>query len=238
MQTSTSHDPKILIALDFADKQQAMALINQLDPAHCRLKVGKEMFTLFGPEFVRTLVNSGFDVFLDLKFHDIPNTVAKAVAAAAELGVWMVNVHASGGERMMSAAKEALVPYGEQAPLLIAVTVLTSMTGDELAQIGVSRSPAEQVLALARLTRDAGLEGVVCSAQEASLLKSDLGHDFKLITPGIRPAGVDAGDQRRIMTPEQALTAGSDYLVIGRPITKAVNPAQALADINQSLLQR
>ncbi|MGO1618181.1 MAG: orotidine-5'-phosphate decarboxylase [Oceanisphaera sp.] len=238
MQTSTSHDPKILIALDFADKQQAMALINQLDPAHCRLKVGKEMFTLFGPEFVRTLVNSGFDVFLDLKFHDIPNTVAKAVAAAAELGVWMVNVHASGGERMMSAAKEALVPYGEQAPLLIAVTVLTSMTGDELAQIGVSRSPAEQVLALARLTRDAGLDGVVCSAQEASLLKSELGHDFKLITPGIRPAGVDAGDQRRIMTPEQALTAGSDYLVIGRPITKAVNPAQALADINQSLLQR
>ncbi|MBO1520243.1 orotidine-5'-phosphate decarboxylase [Oceanisphaera pacifica] len=231
----TSPDPKILVALDFADKQQAMALIQQLDPTLCRLKVGKEMFTLFGPEFVRTLVNAGFDVFLDLKFHDIPNTVAKAVAAAAELGVWMVNVHASGGSRMMTAAREALVPYGDQAPLLIAVTVLTSMTGDELLQIGVSRSPAEQVLALARLTRDAGLDGVVCSAQEASLLKAELGKDFKLITPGIRPAGTDAGDQRRIMTPEQALTAGSDYLVIGRPITQASNPAQTLAEINHSL---
>lgn len=231
----TSHDPKILIALDFANEQQAMALIHQLDPALCRLKVGKEMFTLFGPEFVRTLVNAGFDVFLDLKFHDIPNTVAKAVAAAAELGVWMVNVHASGGVRMMTAAREALAPYGEQAPLLIAVTVLTSMTGDELVQIGVSRSPAEQVLALARLTHEAGLDGVVCSAQEASLLKSELGNDFKLITPGIRPAGSDAGDQRRIMTPEQALAAGSDYLVIGRPITQAAHPAQALTEINHSL---
>lgn len=235
MQDSTTLDPKILIALDFADKQQAMALIAQLDPANCRLKVGKEMFTLFGPEFVRSLVQAGFDVFLDLKFHDIPNTVAKAVAAAAELGVWMVNVHASGGLRMMQAARNALLPYGEQAPLLIAVTVLTSMTDDELAQVGVLRSPAEQVLALARLTRDAGLDGVVCSAQEASLLKAELGHGFKLVTPGIRPAGSDAGDQRRIMTPEQALAAGSDYLVIGRPITQAANPAEALAAINQSL---
>ena len=173
-------------------------------------------------------------MFLDLKFHDIPNTVAKAVAAAAELGVWMVNVHASGGARMMKAAREALLPYGEQAPLLIAVTVLTSMTDDDLAQVGVLRSPAEQVLSLARLTRDAGLDGVVCSAQEASLLKAELGHDFKLVTPGIRPAGSDAGDQRRIMTPEQALAAGSDYLVIGRPITQAADPAQALAAINDA----
>ncbi|GGB47530.1 orotidine 5'-phosphate decarboxylase [Oceanisphaera marina] len=235
MQDSTKLDPKILIALDFADQQQALALIAQLDPASCRLKVGKEMFTLFGPEFVRTLVEAGFDVFLDLKFHDIPNTVAKAVAAAAELGVWMVNVHASGGLRMMQAAREALLPYGDRAPLLIAVTVLTSMTAEELEQVGVLRSPAEQVLALARLTRDAGLDGVVCSAQEASLLKAELGHDFKLVTPGIRPAGSDAGDQRRIMTPEQALAAGSDYLVIGRPITQAANPADALATINQSL---
>lgn len=235
MQDSHKNDPKILIALDFSDKQQAMAFIAQLDPAACRLKVGKEMFTLFGPEFVRTLVEAGFDVFLDLKFHDIPNTVAKAVAASAELGVWMVNVHASGGLRMMQAAREALLPYGERAPLLIAVTVLTSMTAEELEQVGVLRSPAEQVLALARLTRDAGLDGVVCSAQEASLLKAELGHDFKLVTPGIRPAGADAGDQRRIMTPEQALAAGSDYLVIGRPITQAANPAEALAIINQSL---
>lgn len=235
MKDSNKHDPKVLIALDFADKQQAMAFIAQLDPAACRLKVGKEMFTLFGPEFVRNLVEAGFDVFLDLKFHDIPNTVAKAVAAAAELGVWMVNVHASGGLRMMQAAREALLPYGDRAPLLIAVTVLTSMTAEELEQVGVLRSPAEQVLALARLTRDAGLDGVVCSAQEASLLKAELGGDFKLVTPGIRPAGSDAGDQRRIMTPEQALAAGSDYLVIGRPITQAANPAEALAIINQSL---
>lgn len=234
MQTSTHNDPKILIALDYADQASALALVAQLDPAHCRLKVGKEMFTLFGPEFVRTLVQSGFDVFLDLKFHDIPNTVAKAVAAAAELGVWMVNVHASGGARMMSAARDALLPYGDKAPLLIAVTVLTSMTAEELTQIGILRSPAEQVLALARLTRDAGLDGVVCSAQEASLLKVELGSDFKLITPGIRPAGSAAGDQRRIMTPEQALAAGSDYLVIGRPITQADNPAQALAAINDA----
>lgn len=235
MQVSIKHDPKILIALDFDDQAAALALVAQLDPAHCRLKVGKEMFTLFGPEFVRTLIKAKFDVFLDLKFHDIPNTVAKAVAAAAELGVWMVNVHASGGTRMMTAAREALLPYGEQAPLLIAVTVLTSMTDEDLAEVGILRSSAEQVLALARLTRDAGLDGVVCSAQEASLLKAELGHNFKLITPGIRPAGSDAGDQRRVMTPEQALAAGSDYLVIGRPITQASDPAQALAAINNSL---
>ncbi|MDV2857851.1 MULTISPECIES: orotidine-5'-phosphate decarboxylase [Oceanimonas] len=235
MQTSHNRDPKVLIALDFADEQQAKALVAQLDPAQCRLKVGKEMFTLFGPEFVRHLTGQGFDVFLDLKFHDIPNTVAKAVAAAAELGVWMVNVHASGGSRMMEAAKAALAPYGDKAPLLIAVTVLTSMTADELNQTGVLRSPAEQVLALARLTQAAGLDGVVCSAQEASLLKSELGPDFKLITPGIRPAGSDAGDQRRIMTPELALKAGSDYLVIGRPITQAADPAAALSAINASL---
>ncbi|MGP7734123.1 orotidine-5'-phosphate decarboxylase [Oceanimonas smirnovii] len=235
MQTSHNRDPKVLIALDFADEQQVKALVAQLDPAQCRLKVGKEMFTLFGPEFVRHLTGQGFDVFLDLKFHDIPNTVAKAVAAAAELGVWMVNVHASGGSRMMEAAKAALAPYGDKAPLLIAVTVLTSMTADELNQTGVLRSPAEQVLALARLTQAAGLDGVVCSAQEASLLKSELGPDFKLITPGIRPAGSDAGDQRRIMTPELALKAGSDYLVIGRPITQAADPAAALSAINASL---
>ncbi|MDP5291372.1 orotidine-5'-phosphate decarboxylase [Oceanimonas sp. CHS3-5] len=235
MQTTHNGDPKVLIALDFAGEQQARALVAQLDPAQCRLKVGKEMFTLFGPDFVRHLVALGFDVFLDLKFHDIPNTVAKAVAAAAELGVWMVNVHASGGSRMMEAAKSALAPYGDKAPLLIAVTVLTSMTADELNQTGVLRSPAEQVLALARLTQQAGLDGVVCSAQEASLLKSELGPDFKLVTPGIRPAGSDAGDQRRIMTPELALKAGSDYLVIGRPITQAADPAAALTAINASL---
>lgn len=235
MQDSKTQDPKIIVALDFADERDAKALVARLSPEACRLKVGKEMFTLFGPEFVRYLVNAGFDVFLDLKFHDIPNTVAKAIAASAELGVWMVNVHASGGVRMMEAARAALVPYGDKAPLLIGVTVLTSMTGEELHQTGVLRSPAEQVLSLARQARQAGLDGVVCSAQEASLLKAELGPDFKLVTPGIRPVGSEAGDQRRIMTPEQAIKAGSDYLVVGRPITQADDPAMVLADINRSL---
>ncbi|WKE63969.1 orotidine-5'-phosphate decarboxylase [Gallaecimonas kandeliae] len=226
----------VVVALDFDDKNKALALVDRLDPAQCRLKVGKEMFTLFGPDFVRELVAKGFDVFLDLKFHDIPNTVAKAVAAAAELGVWMVNVHASGGSRMMSAARAALAPYGDKAPLLIAVTVLTSMQDEELAELGVEAETAQQqVLRLARLAREAGMDGVVCSAREASLLKTELGQDFKLVTPGIRPAGSDAGDQQRILTPAEAIAAGSDYLVIGRPITQAAEPLTALAAINDSL---
>jgi orotidine-5'-phosphate decarboxylase len=228
-------DPKVIVALDYADEILAMEFVEKVSPELCRLKVGKEMFTLFGPQFVRRLVNAGFDVFLDLKFHDIPNTVAKAVAASAELGVWMVNVHASGGARMMSAAREALIRYGSDAPLLIAVTVLTSMEQSELAQLGVTGSLREHVLRLARMTRDSGLDGVVCSAQEASMLKGDLGEDFKLITPGIRPQGSDAGDQRRIMTPAEACHQGADYLVIGRPITLSVDPAATLIAINQSL---
>lgn len=228
-------DPKVIVALDYADESLAMEFVEKVSPELCRLKVGKEMFTLFGPQFVRRLVNAGFDVFLDLKFHDIPNTVAKAVAASAELGVWMVNVHASGGARMMSAAREALIRYGSDAPLLIAVTVLTSMEQSELAQLGVTGSLREHVLRLARMTRDSGLDGVVCSAQEASMLKGDLGAEFKLITPGIRPQGSDAGDQRRIMTPAEACHQGADYLVIGRPITLSVAPAATLLAINQSL---
>ncbi len=172
---------------------------------------------------------------MDLKFHDIPNTVAKAVTAAAELGVWMVNVHASGGEKMMRAAKEALISYGDKAPILIAVTVLTSMEQSELPLIGVDTQLDEHVLRLASLTKECGLDGVVCSAQEATRLKSVLGDDFQLITPGIRPAGSAVGDQKRIMTPEKAVAAGSDYLVIGRPITQSDAPQQVLADINQSL---
>ncbi|QFI55093.1 orotidine-5'-phosphate decarboxylase [Aeromonas simiae] len=229
------NDPKVVVALDFAREEDALALVARLSPAECRLKVGKEMFTLFGPAFVRRLVAQGFDVFLDLKFHDIPNTVAKAIAASAELGVWMVNVHASGGRRMMEAAKAALAPYGDKAPLLIAVTVLTSMEQSDLNELGVTLSPAEQVLRLARLAKDAGLDGVVCSAQEAELLKGELGAGFKLVTPGIRPAGSEQGDQRRIMTPSRAVAAGSDYLVVGRPITQAADPAQVLAHINGEL---
>lgn len=230
-----SNQSKVVVALDFDNQDKALAFVETIDPKSCRLKVGKEMFTYFGPEFVKQLVNKGFDVFLDLKFHDIPNTVAKAVTAAAELGVWMVNVHASGGEKMMHAAKEALVPYGDKAPILIAVTVLTSMEQAELPLIGVEAPLDEHVLRLATLTKSSGLDGVVCSAQEAQKLKAELGQDFQLITPGIRPAGSAVGDQKRIMTPEKAVAAGSDYLVIGRPITQADNPQQVLSTINASL---
>jgi len=228
-------DAKVVVALDFDNKDEALSFVDKIQPSDCRLKVGKEMFTHFGPEFVKELVNRGFDVFLDLKFHDIPNTVAKAVAAAADLGVWMVNVHASGGIKMMQKAKEALLPFGDKAPILIAVTVLTSMSEEDLAGIGITRTPAEQVQHLATLTKNAGLDGVVCSAMEAESLKQSLGQDFKLITPGIRPAGSNADDQKRIMTPEQALNVGVDYLVIGRPITKAENPHAVLQAINLSI---
>jgi orotidine-5'-phosphate decarboxylase len=228
-------DAKVVVALDFDNKDEALSFVDKIQPSDCRLKVGKEMFTHFGPEFVKELVNRGFDVFLDLKFHDIPNTVAKAVAAAADLGVWMVNVHASGGIKMMQKAKEALLPFGDKAPLLIAVTVLTSMSEEDLADIGITRTPAEQVQHLATLTKNAGLDGVVCSAMEAESLKQLLGQDFKLITPGIRPAGSNADDQKRIMTPEQALKVGVDYLVIGRPVTKAENPHAVLQTINLSI---
>ena len=229
-------EPRVIVALDYAKEADAWAFVDRINPQLCRLKVGKEMFTLFGPQFVRALVARGFDIFLDLKFHDIPNTVAKAVAASAELGVWMVNVHASGGQRMMEAASQALVPYGKSAPQLIAVTVLTSMEPDELRQLGITCSLQEQVLRLATLTRDSGLDGVVCSAQEARMLKQQLGADFKLVTPGIRPAGSELGDQRRVLTPAEACAQGSDYLVIGRPITQSVDPALALQAINNSLI--
>lgn len=225
----------IIVALDYSDKNAALAFADRIDPQECRLKVGKEMFTLFGPGLVRDLQQRGFDVFLDLKFHDIPNTTAKAVAAAAELGVWMVNVHASGGTRMMQAAKEALVPYGADAPLLIAVTVLTSMESVDLLATGIDISPAEQAERLARLTNECGLDGVVCSAQEASRLKIVCGEQFKLVTPGIRPAGSAAGDQRRVMTPIEAKVAGVDYMVIGRPITQSADPAMTLSAIRASL---
>ncbi|MBC3616048.1 orotidine-5'-phosphate decarboxylase [Vibrio metschnikovii] len=230
------NDQKVIVALDYEKRAEALAFVDKIDPSSCRLKVGKEMFTLFGPELIRELHRRDFSVFLDLKFHDIPNTCAKAVRAAAELGVWMVNVHASGGERMMVAAREILEPYGNERPLLIAVTVLTSMEQVDLAGIGINLAPEQHVLRLATLTKNAGLDGVVCSAQEASALKQHLGSSFKLVTPGIRPIGADVGDQKRIMTPIQALEAGSDYLVIGRPITQANHPAQVLAEINASLM--
>lgn len=228
-------DSPIVVALDYDNRDKALAFVDQINPQDCRLKVGKEMFTRFGPQLVRDLHSRGFDVFLDLKFHDIPNTAAKAVEAAADLGVWMVNVHASGGARMMQAAREALVPFGQDAPLLIAVTVLTSMEASDLADIGITLSPAEHAERLARLTQQCGLDGVVCSAQEAVRFKSALGNAFKLVTPGIRPEGSAAGDQRRIMTPQLAQQAGVDYMVIGRPVTQSENPSQTLRDILASL---
>jgi len=229
-------DQRVIVALDYEQQAEALAFVDKIDPNSCRLKVGKEMFTLFGPDFVRELHKRGFSVFLDLKFHDIPNTCSKAVRAAAELGVWMVNVHASGGERMMSASRQILEPYGNDRPLLIAVTVLTSMEQSDLRGIGIDVAPKEHVMRLASLTQNAGLDGVVCSAQEAHMLKSHLGQEFKLVTPGIRPVGSATGDQRRIMTPSEAIKAGSDYLVIGRPITQATRPDEVLKAINDTLI--
>ena len=229
-------EPKVIVALDFAKKEEALSFVDQVTPSDCRLKIGKEMFTYYGPQFVEQLVKKGFDVFLDLKFHDIPTTVAKAVKASAEMGVWMVYVHASGGRNMMEAARSALLPYGDQAPLLIAVTVLTSMEQSDLADIGLDIPPFEQVLRLATLTQQAGLDGVVCSAQEASVLKSRLGNEFKLITPGIRlDVSTKVDDQSRVMTPVDAIKAGADYLVIGRPVTQAAHPLDVLRKINRSL---
>jgi len=227
----------VVIALEYPDENSALSLVDRLDPGMCRLKVGKELFTRCGPDLVRQLHARGFEVFLDLKFHDIPNTAAAAVTAAAELGVWMVNVHASGGEAMMTACREALEPFGPRRPLLISVTVLTSMGPADLAAIGISESPAEQVARLAALTRDAGLDGVVCSALEATELRQAHGSGFTLVTPGIRPAHAERGDQQRVMTPEAALQAGSDYLVIGRPVTRAPEPQAALEAIYRSLGQ-
>ena len=226
---------KIIVALDYEKESDALALVDQIDPNLCRLKVGKEMFTTLGMNFVKQLHQRNFDVFLDLKYHDIPNTVARAVRSAADLGVWMVDLHASGGLRMMEEAKRILEPYGKDAPLLIAVTVLTSMEDLDLLQIGINASPMEQVLRLAHLTQRAGLDGVVCSPQEVEILRNACGEEFKLVTPGIRPIGADFGDQRRVMTPTAAIRAGSDYLVIGRPITKANNPVEVLRSINASI---
>jgi orotidine-5'-phosphate decarboxylase len=231
MTASTS---RVIVALDFNNQHAALSFADQIDPSQCRLKVGKELFTAAGPELVKALVDRNFDVFLDLKFHDIPNTVAKAIKAAADLGAWMANVHASGGRRMMTAAKEALDEQGG-AMQLIAVTVLTSMDEADLLEVGVPRSPGEQVMHLAQLSQKCGLDGVVCSAQEAEVLKASLGADFKLVTPGIRLAASVADDQRRIVSPADAVALGSDYLVIGRPITQSENPLETLRQINESI---
>ncbi|ATF10353.1 orotidine-5'-phosphate decarboxylase [Candidatus Enterovibrio altilux] len=228
-------DPKIIVALDYPNINNALTFVDRIEPGSCHLKVGKEMFTLYGPDYIRQLHTRGHTVFLDLKFHDIPNTCARAVAAAAELGVWMVNIHAIGGERMMVAAREALESYGKDKPLLIGITVLTSMEQSDLDGVGISHATQVHVMSLATLMYNSGLDGVVCSAHESSMLKSALGAEFQLVTPGIRPVGSDAHDQRRIMTPVEAVAAGSDYLVIGRPITQADDPMSVLTAINAML---
>lgn len=228
------NDPRLIVSLDFADGGQALALTGKLEPARCRLKVGKELFTRCGPALVEELQKQGFSVFLDLKFHDIPATVAGACAAAADLGVWMINVHALGGERMLAAARDSLDKYRKR-PLLIAVTVLTSMSDTDLRQIGIQKPVAEQVHDLVRLAATSGLDGVVCSAQEASSLRKELDRDFILVTPGIRPAGSARDDQQRIMTPAEAIRAGSDYLVVGRPITRAADPVRVLREISEEI---
>lgn len=228
-------EPRIIVALDYATAADALAIVDRLAPELCRLKVGKELFTRSGPDLVRELNRRGFQVFLDLKFHDIPNTVAQACRAAADLGVWMVNVHAQGGRRMMTAARDALADYGDDRPLLIAVTILTSLGTEDLIEVGLQGSPADNVVRLATLARDCGLDGVVCSPQEAAGLSAKLGSEFRLITPGVRPAGATADDQRRVMTPGQAVSAGASYLVIGRPITQAQDPVATLVGINDEI---
>ena len=220
-------DPKIIVAMDFADSSAALQMADRLSPALCRLKVGKELFTAAGPQLVEQLMRNGFEIFLDLKFHDIPNTVAQACKSAAALGVWMVNVHALGGRRMMEAAHEALASVS-RPPKLIAVTVLTSMGQEDLVDLGIDDTPAQMVLRLAQLARNSGVEGVVCSAQEAALLRRECGENFCLVTPGIRPAQSSMDDQMRVMTPQAALENGASYLVIGRPITRAADPLQVL----------
>ncbi len=233
MSSKLIDGPRVIVALDFPDGQTALQFVQQLPPGSCRLKVGKELFTSAGPELVRQLVGMGHDVFLDLKFHDIPNTVARACEAAAQLGVWMMNVHASGGRRMMEAAAAALKDNaGERKPLLIGVTVLTSMSAEDLAEIGVNVEPATQVERLAQLAKASGLDGVVCSPREAGQLRAQLGDDFVLVTPGVRPAGASKDDQTRVMTPADAIRDGAGYLVIGRPVTQATDPVSALEAIN------
>lgn len=225
----------IIVAADFAETKSVWDFIDRIDPQLCRIKIGKELFTHGGPDLVKKVQKKGFDIFLDLKFHDIPSTVARAVKVAADLGVWMIDVHASGGTRMMEAAKDALYSFGKDAPLLIAVTVLTSMEEDDMKELGIVASPQQHATRLAAMAKHCGLDGVVCSAKEVQSFRSRLGSNFKLITPGIRPIGTVSDDQKRIMTPMRALAAGSDYLVIGRPIMKAADPKAALIDILASL---
>ena len=226
---------KIIVALDFDSSSRALNFVDNLDPKLCRLKIGKELFTAAGPNLVEAMIKKEFDVFLDLKFHDIPNTVASAVQVAADLGVWMLNVHISGGSTMMQSAKDAILSRRDRKPILIGVTVLTSMSSTELSEIGIDNNLKDHVVKLAKLAYQSGLDGVVCSAEEAKLLRNSMPADFILVTPGIRREQDAAGDQKRVITPSQAIRNGSDYLVVGRPITQAASPSAALAAFNSEI---
>ncbi|MFT5664930.1 MAG: orotidine-5'-phosphate decarboxylase [Gammaproteobacteria bacterium] len=230
-----NNDSRIIVALDYADQTQALEFVAKTSAEQCKLKIGKELFTRAGPQLVEILVNKGFDVFLDLKFHDIPNTVKKAVYVAAQLGVWMVNVHAMGGQSMLAAAREGIDMSGNRHPFLVAVSVLTSMSKNDLVQLGINDDVPDFVQRLAGMALKEGLDGLVCSAQEATLLRDTFGTVPLLVTPGIRPSWASKDDQQRIMTPELAVASGASYLVIGRPITQHKNPAEALSSINQSI---
>lgn len=229
-----NHKP-IIVALDHNNSAEALSLAARLDPSLCRLKVGKELHTAAGPQVIDALMKQGFEVFLDLKFHDIPNTVASACKVAASQGVWMMNVHASGGKKMLAAARDAVAIVNGNKPLLIAVTVLTSLSQNELGEIGLQPDMESAVLNYASLAFDAGLDGVVCSAQEATWLKARFGEAFQLVTPGIRLAEDAKGDQSRVVTPADAVKMGSDYLVIGRSITASPDPIATLHKINNDL---
>jgi orotidine-5'-phosphate decarboxylase len=229
-----SKKPRVIVALDYGSVDEALAFVRRLDPARCRLKVGKELFTIGGPALLAPMIDRGFDVFLDLKYHDIPNTVAAACRAAASLGVWMMNVHASGGRQMMEAAREAL-SVSSQPPKLIAVTVLTSLSVADLSAIGFTQSTQLLVERLAQLAQASGMDGVVCSAQEAQSLRALCGPGFDLVTPGIRLPDSAKDDQQRIVTPQMAMRYGADYLVIGRPITRANDPLAVLDQINAEI---
>jgi orotidine-5'-phosphate decarboxylase len=226
--------PRIIIALDFATEKEVLSLTEKLDPQRCRVKVGKELFTRCGPKLVENLVKQKFDVFLDLKYHDIPNTVARACVAAADLGIWMLNVHALGGRKMMEAARKALDNI-DSAPLLIAVTVLTSLEDMDLNELGISSNTSDMVIRLANLAFQTRMDGVVCSPLEAKLLREKFGANFCLVTPGVRPKMAAAGGQKRVTSPADAIQNGSNYLVIGRPITGADDPVKALMLIEADL---
>lgn len=234
MSSNTVSSP-LIVAMDFDSPDDCIALAKRLQPKQCRLKIGKELFTVAGPKMIEQLASLGFEIFLDLKFHDIPNTVAKAVTAAANLGVWMVNIHALGGLRMMNAAREALDKVQGNRPLLIGVTILTSLTAEDLKGVGFELDSTSHVLRLASLANQAGMDGVVCSAHEAPELKAELGQSFLLVTPGIRLSDSASDDQKRVMTPKAALAAGSNFLVVGRPITQALDPVLICQQILQDV---